>query len=90
MSDILLISSDKSWKTLLEVTGEKSSNKPTRNRRLQDTFRGWVQWFLLVFFSVVIVCIAMKAFQDLIKERVEMREKDLSHMSLLQLALPDN
>lgn len=88
MSDLFLMSSAKAWRGLLEVTSEKSGSKPARNHRLRYTFRSGMQCFLLLFFSVLIACIAVKAFQDLVKERVEMRERDFSHMALLHLPLP--
>lgn len=82
LTDIPLILCEKAWKNLLETTGERPDSKLGRNRRLQHTFRGWLQCFILAFFLFVIGCIAVKAFRDLIKERVEMGKRDYSHMGL--------
>ncbi len=71
----------------MQVPGQ-SGRKPNRNRRHQYTFRNWMQCLFLLFLSVVIACIAMKAFQDFVKGRVEMRKRDLLHIDSLRLALP--
>lgn len=88
MSEMPLISSEKAWKNLLENTGKKPGSRLAPNRHIRYTFRGWMQCFILAFFLLVITCIAVKSFQDLIKERVEMGTRDFSGMGLLRLATP--